>query len=482
MKTPGRIDSSTILGWAIGVGAAAKIALHVLEPPLAITWSYGHLNRYPAMGWVALLLATLLPFLTARLERLPGAARPSAILRAPELLGLAAALSGIFLLVGWFFPSKAVSLDASAFAVEVWKGDVSTHRWYLTITTFSALHKGAEALSGVAIPARDFVSVANTALCGLAFALILGSASLLTRTRFECATLTLLSWTALGNLQLALYYMDIYPLVQLALAAFLFSGLRTIERDGHPIWPTLVGTVGLFFYQGLVLLLPALLLLLCAALRRPAGGRRVAVACAAALFLCAMATIPGYGAPLAFGPLLADLALDPTRPLGLSAESNFLPFSYLWSPVHLREFLHTFLLIDGVGSLLCLTTGGILTARILRGDFLSSAAVVLVLAATVVGYAFVMDPLWGAYRDWDLFSYAAVPTSLFGGYSFVAWCRAHPQWRGPLSGLLLAASLVHLAARLNAIELEAERHTEESPMHLQFPEPETSPTQATATQ
>src|SRR5207244_4492767 len=80
-------------------------------------------------------------------------------------------------------------------------------------------------------------------------------------------------------------------------------------------------------------------------------------------------------------------------------------------------------------------------------------ALLALLVAPWLAYVVAMDPLFGAFADWDLFSYGAAATSLLGAYAFVAWGRAAPRAFGWLLGLALAAASVHLLARWNALDV-----------------------------
>jgi hypothetical protein len=178
--------------------------------------------------------------------------------------------------------------------------------------------------------------------------------------------------------------------------------------------------------------------------------------------------VPGYGVPFAFAPYLRDLVADSAARYGFDPESSFLPFSLLFSPMHLTEIASVLLLIDGIGLLLCLAAGG---ALVRNGGAPDAKA--LLLAAVLVPqlvYLFLMDAVWGTYLDWDLFSYVAVPSSLLGGYALIVWGRPRPRARAFLLGVLLAASGVHLLAKTNALELGYARHVVETPMHPTLPE------------
>jgi hypothetical protein len=122
-------------------------------------------------------------------------------------------------------------------------------------------------------------------------------------------------------------------------------------------------------------------------------------------------------------------------------------------------------LIDGVGVLLCSTCGVAVLAREIRRPSDPRPWLLAALLAPCLGYMFVMDPIWGPYSDWDLFSYVAVPTSLLGSYALLVWGRGRraTAW---LVGLALAASSVHVLARFNALDVDIARHRHESPFHL----------------
>ena len=472
--SPGMLSSSFVrgaIGAAILIGALGYLGLHLWEPELSLTWAYAHLNRLP-FAWPLSLVAVFgLPVLAVLAARLPIATRVIPPLKWRGALLAFLIVSALFLLIGWFFPAKAISLDATAFAIQVWKGGIWTTRWYMTLVSFTSIFRVVEWLAPVPVPARDVVSVLNVFLVGASYVLFFACARRLTRNLAETFMVAVLAWTAFGNLQLSLYYMDIYPTAQFITALFLWTTFRFLEGRGDPAWPILVAMLSPFFYVGMVLLAPAAAVVVLLAAARPRGIRYVLGCLAAGMLLAGLLTWPGFGYPFAFGPYLEGLLANDGRQFGLANDSSFLPLAYLFSLEHLVEYLHTLLLIDGIGLWLCATAGIPVLFHALGGRFATPAGILFLVAAPILAYAYAMDPLWGAYADWDLFSYVAVPTSLLGGYAFVVWGRAVPRWRAPLFGLLLAASLVHLAARLNALEVESERHFLESPRHLELSPP-----------
>src|SRR4029077_12672520 len=85
---------------------------------------------------------------------------------------------------------------------------------------------------------------------------------------------------------------------------------------------------------------------------------RIALGLLVAVALAGTATLPGFGAPFAWGAFVARAHADSGWQLGLSPTSSLLPPGYMLSGAHAREVVHTLLLVDGVGVLLLVVCGG----------------------------------------------------------------------------------------------------------------------------
>jgi len=283
--------------------------------------------------------------------------------------------------------------------------------------------------------------------------------------------MTSLSASAFGVLQLGIGYVDVYPLALAMTALYLWTALRTIQAGGHPVWPLLLVAVGPFWYIGLALLAPSALVVVAVA-ARTSGPRRVVGAATVALLAAGMATLPGLGRPFAWATFAGLVRSESWSDYGLSTASNVLPLDYLMSPLHAAEVLSTLGLTDPVGMTLLVVVGGWwLVRRPVRVVADPAALLLAALTLSYLAYVVAMDPLLGAFSDWDLFSYGAAATSLGGAYAFIAWGRRCPRFFGALLGLALATASVHLLARLNAIDVEVERHRVESPHHVLRPLP-----------
>ena len=450
-----RIRRPSAVALALAAGLAGELALHFLEPRLALTWSYAHLGRRAALPWLGIALVLALPAAGRCAWRQPGVERPLGAVSWRSTLG-GCALAGAVLALGRACPAPLVSIDPWFLVKSVAEGTGENGRWYLLLWSY-------ERLGAAVRPWLDAPQVIRT-VSGLAASVALvalaGAARRLGRTRGEAGTITLLAWSAFGTAQLVPGYLDVYPFALAVTALYLCTALGALAGDVHPGWPLALAFVAPFFYIGLVLLLPSTAVIALSAARRPEARAPLALGLLAAVAAAGAATLPGFGAPFAWRAFVARAHADSGWQLGLSPTSSLLPLGYLLSGAHAREVVHTLLLVDGVGVLLLVVCGAWLPRR----D--PAAALLALLVAPWLAYVVAMDPLFGAFADWDLFSYGAAATSLLGAYAFVAWGRAAPRAFGWLLGLALAAASVHLLARWNALDVDLPRHLLESPYHV----------------
>ena len=450
-----RIRRPSAVALALAAGLTGELALHFLEPRLALTWSYAHLGRRAALPWLGIALVLALPAAGRCAWRQPGVERPLGAVSWRSTLG-GCALAGAVLALGRACPAPLVSIDPWFLVKSVAEGTGENGRWYLLLWSY-------ERLGAAVRPWLDAPQVIRT-VSGLAASVALvalaGAARRLGRTRGEAGAITLLAWSAFGTAQLVPGYLDVYPFALAVTALYLCTALGALAGDVHPGWPLALAFVAPFFYIGLVLLLPSTAVIALSAARRPEARAPLALGLLAAVAAAGAATLPGFGAPFAWRAFVARAHADSGWQLGLSPTSSLLPLGYLLSGAHAREVVHTLLLVDGVGVLLL----GVCGAWLPRRD--PAAALLALLVAPWLAYVVAMDPLFGAFADWDLFSYGAAATSLIGAYAFVAWGRAAPRAFGWLLGLALAAASVHLLARWNALDVDLPRHLLESPYHV----------------
>ena len=450
-----RIRRPSAVALALAAGLAGELALHFLEPRLALTWSYAHLGRRAALPWLGIALVLALPAAGRCAWRQPGVERPLGAVSWRSTLG-GCALAGAVLALGRACPAPLVSIDPWFLVKSVAEGTGENGRWYLLLWSY-------ERLGAAVRPWLDAPQVIRTGsglAASVALVALAGAARRLGRTRGEAGAITLLAWSAFGTAQLVPGYLDVYPFALAVTALYLCTALGALAGDVHPGWPLALAFVAPFFYIGLVLLLPSTAVIALSAARRPEARAPLALGLLAAVAAAGAATLPGFDAPFAWRAFVARAHADSGWQLGLSPTSSLLPLGYLLSGAHAREVVHTLLLVDGVGVLLLVVCGAWLPRR----D--PAAALLALLVAPWLAYVVAMDPLFGAFADWDLFSYGAAATSLLGAYAFVAWGRAAPRAFGWLLGLALAAASVHLLARWNALDVDLPRHLLESPYHV----------------
>lgn len=436
----------------------ALVALHLLAPPGPITWSYAHLDRHALLPVAAVVSALLFPAAGAWLWGGAWVAAPVAPWGARWPVVALALGTSLVVTLGLAWPVTPICIDAVLFANAVADGITTNPRWYLTLWVFSRV---ADLLRGLVPPLAVAQALNGVAAAG-AMAALAATARTLARTNGEALVMTALTWTAFGVCQLAWGYLDVYPTALALTALYLWAGSAVLVRGRHPLWAAATVALAPFFYVGLSLLAPSLVVVLWAAWRRR-GGRCVAEAVAGAVLLAGLATLPGYGLPFAWTSFARELspALAPGAPV--DGRGMLLPPSELQRAGHWLGLAHLFLLIDGVGCVLLAVCGPLAVRRGLGPVALWALAVLV----PTLAYTVTMDPLFGVFADWDLFSWVAAVTALWGAYAFVVWARGmSPRVVGALAGLAAAAASVHLAARLNGLHVDFHRHLVETPFRV----------------
>lgn len=453
----------------LGLGCALILVLLVLlfqsgwvDLPTSWGFGVGGLSSAPFAAFVVAALI-LMPFVLRRAEGVPWmSARPPAA--APSgFWVLFALLAVLFVVLGDRWPAKPICLDAVEFSAAAQGGVFSNARWGLALRMF---HAAFDLLSPL-IPPSSVVPTLNALLSAAAFAAISCTASSLTRSRFEWILATGLSWSAFGNLQLVFGYIDIYPLLQFFVALILWTSVRAASGKGWVGWPLALMAVAPFAHPGIILLAPSVAVASGVVLLDPDRRLGAILGFVFALFAAGMATIPSFGVPFAFSAWLSAVSASSLSTLGLSPSSSLLPPDYLLSGRHLLDLVNGMALVDAVGIISCLTAGLVL--------LWCSRSVVRypqawILAAPAFGgilFSAVMDPLWGPFLDWDLFSYTAVSTSLFGAVSFLWISREQPNLRAMVATAFIVFSFVHLEARLNRLHENWQTYLQQSPVHLE---------------
>lgn len=437
-----------MIAWFV-LGLLALLALHVGEPDLPLSWGFAGLRAVwgsvvPGLVAFGVVLAAVV-----FAWRSPVASRPVPRMRPAAIVAGTLGVWLVLALAGLRWPAPDVCPDAMFLPHQLRTGGAGNVRWLLSVPLLQLLYAPFHGH----VDADLVLRVVNALFSTLSMLLTLAIAMRLGRSVREVAAVVLLVWTGLGSLQLALGYVDIYPLVQLFVALYLWTALRYLDGDGRVVWPLLVAVAGPCFYIGLILLAPSVLVLLAVAVQRR-DLAPVALAACASLLIVGLATVPTFGAPFALQAWLerlSDVGL-----YGLNPGRQTLPLAHMLSLRHAGEVMSTLILLDGTALVLLAA----LPVRSRAGAFLC------LLLASGLAFVVAMDPLWGPYSDWDLFSYLTLPLGVAAGLAFVTWSRSAPRLAGLVLGLALATSTVHLFARLNALHVDFARHVADSPFHI----------------
>ena len=444
---------------ALSLALGAYLVLHFVEPLLAVTWSYAHLGRAPLLPILAAVLVVTLPALAFAFASTPGAMQPPRRWSWRSVMAATIVLAGVLVAVGALFPPPHFSYDVILFVDAVQTGKEDNARWYLLL--WMMVHLATWLRSWIA--GDHLIRAVNGVWAAIAVVGLVGAARHLGRTRGEIAIIAVLALSTFGVAQLLIGYLDIYPMPLATTAMYLWAALAAIDGTVHPAVPIAIAALGPFWYIGLAQLVPSTVVIAVAELRRAGGARRLATAAVVTTALAGLATVPWFGRPFAFGAYLAAVKAVSKVELGLDPTSSLVPLDYMVSTTHIREVVHTVLLVDGVGWILMIICGAFLL-RDRRGD----PKIILLASIVVVSLAYMVtfDPLYGPYVDWDLYSYCSAASALLGAWALVTWARDCPRVGAALAGLAIAAACVHLLARLHALDVDRARHLQESPYHI----------------
>jgi hypothetical protein len=446
----------------IVAGCAAIVGLHLFAPAFGPTWAYAHLARHAALPWIAVAVVVGLPAVGGWLWRRPAAAASVGPLRAPWAVGGAVAVVAAVVIAGFRWPVVPICIDSWGFARAVAAGTTQNPRWQLTLWTFGAIARWVHPW----LASLSVVRLLNGVLVGIGLVALAGAARLLGRTVRDAVAMTAVAWTAFGTAQLALGYVDVYPIALAIVALHLWAGAAALAGRRSAAWAVAAAAVGPFFYVGLVLLVPSACVVAWYGGPEETRLRRLAGCAAVGLVLAGVATMPVEGSPFAWWAFLRAMASPAGNPGSVFGRGwPGLSPGEIATRSHLVGVGNVLLLIDPVGALL-LAACGISAAAVAPRPIVWWSVAVL---APQVAYLFVMDPLFGHFADWDLYSYLAASTSLFGGLAFVTWARRAPRWSGVLLGAALAAAVVHLLARLDALDVAFAAHLVETPFRITIP-------------
>lgn len=330
-----------------------------------------------------------------------------------------------------------------------------THSWQAPLAVF--LHSQVWLALGERLGWEDAMPVYRW-LSPLAGALFLAVTLALARARLLApGWLTYGLVATLGLMQLFFGYAENYSFAAVGILAFLWLGLRTLDGI-TPLWLTaLTLAITHAIHPSTIVLAPALLYLGWDRWQRNQTVRAVVLQIALPMLLVGSATFlwmeaSGHG-------LFALLNTD--RPGGgdgrwfvpLLATTTRWEHYTMFSWAHLRDWLNGQMLVAPIvlPALIVLWVGGKLvaahraelapdcTGTPWRAHTAERTAFLAVAAVAYLTFTFVWNPDYGGQRDWDLFSLAALPTTLL-------LAAVAAQVLGPLRMVTAMAPLIVLQA------------------------------------
>ena len=228
---------------------------------------------------------------------------------------------------------------------------------------------------------------------------------------------------AQGYVQLFFGYVENYTFSALMIGIYLLTALRYLRGTGPLAFPAIALVLAVSLALSNVLLVPSFLVLLVRALLD--SGRRVA---ALRDLLLAGALLAGIGAVMASvqpGYHLASAALSGIAQAITGRGDRAQGLAYMFSRVHVRDFLNEQLLIGPGGAYLFVV--GLVWMAFARARFTAARGFFLVAGLVSLGGAWVTTDLSLGYpRDWDLFAPSGLVFTAAGLELLLSGA-----WRGP---------------------------------------------------
>jgi tetratricopeptide (TPR) repeat protein len=234
----------------------------------------------------------------------------------------------------------------------------------------------------------------------------------------------------MGSIQLFFGYVEHYSFSYLFVFAFILSSLGYLERKVKWYFPPIAFVLAAFSHLSSFCLFPSLLFLFAqgskSSQRFPT--RKVLLWGWGLLFLGLVVFLYqeyGWTKPPFFVPLTQDRYLAP----------GYLLFSL----PHLLDFLNQQLLISPVGLVLILPlfSGGAFASFTKNKTF----QFLLLVSLSQLLFNFLIDPVLGAARDWDMFSSVGLGYTCLGLFVFLHRFRGKPNWG--YFGLILVLSALY---------------------------------------
>ena len=403
----------------IALLCGALISAHFLFSffPEIRLWGINHLAYFPLWARIIFTLSgllILLPVINSKVAQTLDRffSFLSKIFAGREVIG-ASLLSLFFILLFWFVRTRTHFLgDGYTYLSQLESGNyLKIKTEALEIFTHIYLYRFLNIFFS---PSTEFVYAGLSILAGAIFIFVL---FFLMRTishdgfdRFFVFTLFLFS----GSTQLFLGYVEHYSLTYLCIFVYLYFSIRYLQGKVGIFPPILFCLVSVGLHLSSAILLPSLCFLLATQTRQYKIHLNVKGLFFGFLILASLLSLSVYFV-WSIQPNLWDIFVP------LSNGRALAPDHTLISIPHILDIINQHLLLCPVGIILlialCFTCWKIIRIK----NHIALFLITVFLAQFL--FHFLVDPKFGAARDWDLFSSMALGYSLLGVYLLINYCK-----------------------------------------------------------
>lgn len=385
--------------------------------PASRLWGINHLAYFPL--WVRLFftlpgLLILLPWVNSRVHKFLDRFLSflQKIFSRREVLSYAFFCT-IFMFFFWLLRTKTHFLGDGYAVISHLESEQYLRIGFEPLEIFSHLYL-YKFLKLFFSPSAEFVYTGLSVLAGGVFVFVL---FFLTKALSEDKFDRLLIFSVFlfsGATELFLGYAEHYTLVYVSIFAYLYFSLRYLQGKAKIFLPVFFSLLSIGFHLSSVYLLPSLVFLF---ILKKKEGRVFNIKKAVPLIfiLISMAGFFIYYV-WSINPVLLEIFVPVFK--GRPYATNYTLFSF----PHLLDVLNQHLLLSSTGVILLLvlslTYKGIIKFKDPIIPFLVIASMAQLL------YHFLVDPKFGAPRDWDLFSSVALGYTLLGVYLFINFVQS----------------------------------------------------------
>lgn len=403
----------------IGFSCGLLLLTHFLSsflPPNRL-WGINHLAYFPI--WVRLFftlpaLLILLPWVNSKTHKLLDGflSLLQRIFSKREVLGYAF-FSTIFMFFFWFLRTKTHFSGDGYAVISHLESEQYLRIGFEPLEIFSHLYL-YKFLKLFFSPSAEFVYTGLSVLAGGVFVFVLFFlAKALSEDKFD--RLLIFSGRIFsGATELFLGYAEHYTLLYASIFAYLYFSLRYLQGKARIFLPVFFSLISIGFHLSSVYLLPSLVFLFI--LKKKEEGRIFSIKKAVPLIfiLISVAGLLTYYV-WSINPVLLEIFVPVFK--GMPYATNYTLFSF----PHLLDVLNQHLLLSSAGVILLMALS-LTYKRIIKFKDPIIPFLVVVSVAQLL-YHFLVDPKFGAPRDWDLFSSVALGYTLLGVYLFIKFVQ-----------------------------------------------------------